>query len=132
MNGINKVELLGNITDAPKVGKTKTGKSFAQFTVAVNEDYKDKAGNLVKSSTFLNVSAFGAQADVIGKFLVKGSRVLVNGKIRTSVYEAKDGTKRTSWDIIADMGGVMFLDRREKSADDSLPDMPPVEETSAA
>ena len=124
MNGINKVELLGNITDAPKVGKTKTGTSYAQFTVAVNEDYRNPAtGETVKKVTYVDVACFGNQANNCGKFLGRGARVLVNGKIRVTTFEAKDGTKRTAWDVLADNGGVLFLDGRGKAADTSAPEV---------
>ena len=128
MNGINKVELLGNITADPKTGTTAAGKSYAQFTVAINEDYRDKAGNVVKKATFMNVSTFGAQADNCGKYLKKGARVLVHGKLRNSAYTDKDGVKRTATDIVADNYGVMFLDMKPADKGEPMPDMPPIED----
>lgn len=132
MNGINKVELLGNITADPKCGKTAAGKSYAQFTVAINEDYRDKDGKTVKKATFVNVSTFGTQADNCGKYLRKGALVLVNGKIRTTSYTDKEGVKRNGWDVLADNYGVKFLDMKPAEKAEAMPDMPPVDDCAPA
>jgi len=94
---MNRVFLSGNLTRDPEVRYTQTGMAFARMGIAVNRRSKNKD---VKEVDFFNIVAFDKTAEFCGKYLVKGSRVLVEGYLQTSSYEAQDGSKRTSVDIL--------------------------------
>ena len=106
--GFNKVILMGNLTRDPEMRYTADRRACARFTVAVNNTWKDKSGEKQESVDFINIVVFGPMAESCEKYLSKGRPVLVEGRLHTSSYEAKDGTgKRYSTDVIA--SGVTFL-----------------------
>lgn len=93
----NSVTVVGNLTRDVEDVATKSGTSMAKFGLAVNEKYKDK-----EETTFLDITLFGAQADIAKKYLKKGSSVLINGKIKQDSWEDKNGGgKRTKLYIVA-------------------------------
>lgn len=97
---MNKVFLIGNLVRDPEVRATQSGISVCNFTVAVNRRFKKENGE--QETDFLNVIAWRQLAELCGKYLAKGRKVAVTGSIQTRQYEAKDGSKRTAWDIVAD------------------------------
>lgn len=94
---MNKVFLSGNLTRDPEVRYTQTGKAFARMGIAINRRYKDK-----ESVDFFNLVAWEKTAEFCGRYLVKGSRVLVEGRLQTSSYENKDGVKVNAVDVVID------------------------------
>lgn len=97
---MNKVFLIGNLVRDPEVRATQSGISVCNFTVAVNRRFKKENGE--QETDFLNVIAWRQLAELCSKYLAKGRKVAVTGSIQTRTYEAKDGSKRTAWDIVAD------------------------------
>ena len=97
---MNKVVLIGNLVRDPEVRATQSGISVCNFTVAVNRRFKNANGE--QETDYLNVIAWRQLAELCGKYLAKGRKVAVTGSIQTRTYEAKDGSKRTAWDIVAD------------------------------
>lgn len=97
---MNKVVLIGNLVRDPEVRATQSGISVCNFTVAVNRRFKKENGE--QETDFLNVIAWRQLAELCSKYLAKGRKVAVAGSIQTRTYEAKDGSKRTAWDIVAD------------------------------
>ena len=97
---MNKVVLIGNLVRDPEVRATQSGISVCNFTVAVNRRFKKENGE--QETDFLNVIAWRQLAELCSKYLAKGRKVAVTGSIQTRTYEAKDGSKRTAWDIVAD------------------------------
>ncbi len=94
---MNKVFLSGNLTRDPEVRYTQTGKAYAKMGIAFNRRYKDK-----ESVDFFNLVAWDKTAEFCGRYLVKGSRVLVEGTLRTNSYENKDGVKVNTVEIWVD------------------------------
>ena len=94
MNGLNRAIIAGNLARDPDVRYTVNKKAYTRFTVAVNYRYKDANGEYKDSADYIPVIVWGAQAESCGKYLKKGSPVLVEGRIQTGSYDAKDGTKR--------------------------------------
>ena len=111
MNGLNRAIIAGNLARDPDVRYTVNKKAYTRFTVAVNYRYKDANGEYKDSADYIPVIVWGAQAESCGKYLKKGSPVLVEGRIQTGSYDAKDGTKRYTTDLLADK--VIFLGSRE-------------------
>ena len=115
---MNKVVLIGNLVRDPEVRATQSGISVCNFTVAVNRRFKKENGE--QETDFLNVIAWRQLAELCGKYLAKGRKVAVTGSIQTRTYEAKDGSKRTAWDIVADE--VEFLTTQsQQSSTQSAP-----------
>lgn len=114
---MNKVVLIGNLVRDPEVRATQSGISVCNFTVAVNRRFKKENGE--QGTDFLNVIAWRQLAELCGKYLAKGRKVAVTGSIQTRQYEAKDGSKRTAWDIVADE--VEFLSQNQQSSTQSAP-----------
>ncbi|MBR4641175.1 MAG: single-stranded DNA-binding protein [Selenomonadaceae bacterium] len=94
---MNKVFLSGNLTRDVEVRYTQSGKAFARMGIAINRRYKDK-----ESVDFFNLVAWEKTADFCGKYLAKGSRVLVEGQLKTNSYENKDGVKVNTVEIWVD------------------------------
>ena len=94
---MNKVFLSGNLTRDPEVRYSQNGKAYARMGIAINRRYKDQ-----DTVDFFNMTAFDKTAEFCGRYLVKGSRVLVEGRLQTSSYENKDGVKVNSVDIMVD------------------------------
>jgi len=95
--GINKVILVGNVTKDPE----SRGNSVASFGVATNEQWKDKDGNKQERTEFHRVTAFGKLAEIISKYVKKGTLVYLEGSIRTEKYTDKSGAERYSTGVIA-------------------------------
>ena len=115
---MNRVEFIGNLSRAPDVKQTTSGKNVCTFTLAVNRRYKDAQGNA--TADFFSVQAWEKLAELCARYLDKGSKVFVSGELRNRSYEAKDGSKRTVTEIIANE--IEFLSPKAEPA------TPPVEE----
>ncbi|MBE8954110.1 MAG: single-stranded DNA-binding protein [Quinella sp. 2Q5] len=94
---MNKVFLSGNMTRDPEVRYSQSGKAFAKMGIAVNRPYSKE-----KTVDFFNLTAFNKTAEFCGRYMTKGTRVLVEGTLQTSTYENKDGVKVNSVDILVD------------------------------
>lgn len=130
---MNKVFLIGRLTDEPNQTETPNGIAVCSFKLAVNRRYKDSEGN--NQADFLPVVAWRKTAELCGQYLHKGSQCAISGSIQTRSYDAIDGTKRYITEIVADE--VQFLDsRKNEDAEEpqkeykqqSLADMKPLEE----
>lgn len=97
---MNKVILIGNLTRDPEVRTTGSGASVCTFSIAVNRRYQNQAGERV--SDFFNIVAWRQLGELCGRYLAKGRKVCVTGELQNRTYDAKDGSKRTVTEIIAD------------------------------
>lgn len=105
---MNKVIISGNITRVPELSTTPSGVSVTKFTVAVNRKFSKE-----KEVDFINCVAWRATADLIAKYMNKGSKGLFIGSIQIRNYDDKDGNKRYVTEVIVDE--VEFLNSAEKS-----------------
>ena len=95
MNSLkNRVQLIGNLGNAPEIVNLESGKKIAKFSLAVNESYKDGEGKKVENTNWFNIVAWGKTAEIVEKLLVKGSEVAVEGKLSSRSYETEAGEKR--------------------------------------
>jgi len=90
----NKVQLIGNLGNAPEVKTTETGKKLARFNVATNESYRNAKGEKVTETTWHNLVAWGKVAEIAEKYLQKGSEIAIEGKLINRSYTDKDGNKK--------------------------------------
>lgn len=95
---LNCVTLIGRLTADPELRTTTTGKSVANFTIAVDRAYS-KGGN--KETDFINIVCWEGTADFVSKYFGKGSMIAIQGSIQTRNYEDKDGNKRTAFEVLA-------------------------------
>ena len=95
----NKVQLIGNLGNAPEVKTTESGKKLARFSVATNESYRNASGEKVTETTWHNLVAWGKVADIAEKYLTKGKEVAIEGKLINNSYTDKEGVKRYSTEI---------------------------------
>ena len=100
MNALkNKVQLIGNLGNAPEVKNTEKGKKLAKFSIATNETYYNVKGEKVTETQWHNLIAWGKVAELVEKYLTKGSEVAIEGKLMNNNYTDKDGNKRYSTEI---------------------------------
>ena len=90
----NKVTLIGNLGQNPEVKELNGGKKLAKFSLATNETYRNKAGEKVTDTQWHNLTVWGKTADIVEKYLKKGSEVAVEGKLLNRNYTDKEGVKR--------------------------------------
>lgn len=112
---INKVILIGTLGRDPEMRYLPNGNAVCSASLATDEGYKDRnTGQQVDKTEWHRVEAFGRLAEVMGEYLKKGSKIYVEGKLRTDEYE-KDGIKRYSTKIIANE--MTMLDSRNAGGD---------------
>ena len=100
---LNKAEIIGNLTRDPQVKTLASGTPLASFSVATNRIWKDYKSKKQRESTeYHNVIAWGKLAEIIGKYLKKGGKVYVDGRLQTRSWEDKDKNKRQKTEIVAD------------------------------
>lgn len=104
---LNRVFLIGNLTREPELRYIPSGQAVASFSVAVNRVYNDKSGQKQKDTSFIRVVVWGRRAEVCGQFLTKGSPVFIEGRIQSRSWQAQDGQKRSTIEVIANT--VQFL-----------------------
>lgn len=104
----NKVIIMGNLTRDPEIRTLPSGMSVARLAVAVNRTYNDKDGNKKEEVTYVDVDAFGKQAEVIGKFFTKGKPILVEGRLKLDQWEDKTtGEKKSRLGVVLE--GFSFV-----------------------
>ena len=111
---INKVTLIGNLGGDPEIRHLEGGNSVGRFSLATNENYKDKEGNWQTRTEWHNVVVWRDDADRAEKNLKKGMMVFVEGKISYRKYTDKEGVERNTTDIVANT--FRLLEKREGAA----------------
>ena len=132
MASYNRVLLMGNLTRNPEIRYTPSGTAVADLGLAVNENFKNKAGETVEQTCFVDVVVWGRQAETASEYLHKGSPVFVEGRLQLDQWESQEGEKRSKLRVRADR--VQFLGSPAKSAEfseapaaaaPSTPNVPP-------
>ncbi len=95
----NKVQLIGNLGNAPEVRTLDGGKKMARFSIATNETYRNAKGEKVTETQWHNMIAWGKVAEIAEKYLTKGKEVVVEGKLVNRNYTDKDGNKKYSTEV---------------------------------
>lgn len=99
---MNKVILSGNLTRDPEVRYTQSGKALAKLGIAVNRPYSSGGEGNAPTVDFFNMTAWDKQAEFCGRYMKKGSSVIVEGRIQNNNYDDKNGVKHYSVDIQID------------------------------
>ena len=114
MASYNRVVLMGNLTRDPQVRQIPSGTSVADLGLATNEVFKNRDGEQVERTCFVDIVAWGRQAESCGQYLTKGAPVLVEGRLQLDQWENEEGQKRSKMRVRADR--VQFLSRPRKAA----------------
>jgi single-strand DNA-binding protein len=96
----NKVQLIGNLGNNPEIITLESEKKVAKFSIATNESYKNSQGEKVTDTQWHNVIAWNKTAEIIERYLEKGSEVAVEGKLTSRSYETKEGEKRYVTEVV--------------------------------
>ena len=115
----NRIILLGRLTKDPEIRSTNSGKSVAQFTLAVDRPFLNQQGQ--READFIPVVVWGKAAELVGNSCGKGHRLLVEGRLQIRNFDAKDGTKHWVTEIIA--SNVEFIERKSESKPTSMAQM---------
>lgn len=121
MAGVNKVILLGNLGKDPEIRYTPGGTAVCFFSVATSRAWKDKEGNKKEETEWSNITVFEKLAESCAEYLKKGSKVFIEGRLKTDKYD-KDGQTHYATKIIA--GSVQFLDGAKKAEGQGEPAPP--------
>ena len=99
--GINKVILVGTLGKDPEVRYSQSGGAITSVSLATNEKWKDKNGEMQERTEWHRVKFFGRLAEIAGEYLKKGRQVYIEGALRTEKYTDKNGVEKYATDIIA-------------------------------
>ena len=109
MPSYNKVILIGNLTRDPELRYTPSGRAIAKLGLALNRSWKTETGETREEVTFVDVDAFGRQAEVLGQYLRKGRPVMVEGRLKLDQWDDKQtGQKRSRMGVVLE--SFQFLD----------------------
>jgi single-strand binding protein len=108
---INRVNITGNLTRDPELRATAGGTQMLAFGVAVNDRRKNQqTGEWEDVPNFVDCIVFGSRAEAVSRFISKGSKVAIEGKLRFSSWETKDGDRRSKLEVIVDE--IDFMSRQ--------------------
>lgn len=138
---INRVILTGNLTRDAELKQASGGFAIVKMRIAVNDRRKNSStGQWEDAPNYFDVTMFGSRGEAISRYLTKGSRIGVDGKLRWHEWEAEGGGKRSAVEVIADDiellggrgeaggGGGTAADVAASFADESVPDLPESED----
>ena len=115
MRGVNKVILMGNLGKDPDIQFLEGNIAVAKFTLATTEPFKDKEGNIVSRAEWHNIVLWRGLAELAQKYLKKGSRVYLEGRLRTRYWEDKDHNRKYQTEIVGDH--LILMDTKESGPD---------------
>ena len=100
MANFNKVLLMGNLTRDPDVRTTPSGMKIAKLGLAVNRRFRTRDDEAREETTFVDIDAFGKQAEIIERYCQKGSPLFVEGRLRLDQWESNTGEKRSKLAVV--------------------------------
>ena len=112
---LNKVILIGNLTRDVELRYTPSGSAIANLGLATNRRWKDKnSGEMKEEVTFVDITVFGRSAETANQYLRKGSKVLIEGRLKFDQWTDQNGNKRSKLSVTAE--SLQFLDTKEQSS----------------
>ena len=110
----NKVQLIGNVGNAPEIKNLENGKKVANFSLATNEFFKNSNGDKVQSTQWHNIVAWGKTAEIVEQYAGKGKEIAIEGKLTSRSYETKESEKRYVTEVIA--SEILLLGSKDENA----------------
>ena len=115
MNNLrNHVQLIGHLGKDAEVFKFDKGGMKATVSIATNESYKNEKGERVEKTSWHRVAGWGKTAEIMEKYFTKGKEVMISGKLTYHSYKDKNGTERTTTEIV--ISEFTFLGKNKKAA----------------
>jgi len=108
---MNNVSLIGRLTADPELRRTQSGLATTRFSIAVDRRFAKQGEE--RQTDFINIVAWRQTAEFICKYFTKGQRIALTGSIQTGSYTANDGTKRYTFDVVAD--SVEFTEKKQQN-----------------
>ena len=112
---VNKVILIGNVGKDPETRYLEGGATVTRFPLATSEVYKNKAGEKIENTEWHNIVLWRSLAEIADKFVKKGSQLYIEGRIRTTSYDDKEGNKKYFTEIVGDV--MRFLGKKSDSSE---------------
>ena len=112
---LNHITIMGRLTRDPELRRTGSGIAVASFTLAVEDDFKDKDGN--RKTNFIDCNAWRGLGEMVSKYFSKGSMAIVSGKLDIREWTDKEGHKRRNAEVVAD--SVYFGDSKKSEQGNS-------------
>ena len=107
---LNKVMLIGNMTRDPELRYLQSGTALCDFGIAVNRSFKTQGGDQKEEVLFVDVTAFGKQAETISEYLQKGRSIFIEGRLKLDQWTGQDGQKRSRMNVVLER--FQFMDSR--------------------
>jgi single-strand DNA-binding protein len=98
----NQVILLGNLTRDVELRHTQSGQALAKFGMAINRKWKSESGEQKEETCFVDLTAWGRQAEVLNQYVKKGSQLFVQGRLQYSTWESQEGGKRSKLEVVVE------------------------------
>lgn len=117
---VNKCLFIGNLTADPEIRTMPNGEQAANFSIALNERYKAKDGNVVENVEYVRIVLYRRLAEIAGQYLTKGSQVYIEGRLKTRKWQDSNGQDRYTTEIQGDnlqmLGGRQDEPKQAKSS----------------
>ncbi len=110
--------IIGNLTREPELRNTPSGQSVASFSIATNLTWTDQGGQQQKKTEFHNIIAWRKLAEICSKYLHKGSKVFIEGRLQTTDWTGQDGVKRYRTEIVTE--NMIMLDTKGSAPEGSF------------
>jgi len=117
MASVNKVILIGNLGRDPEVRYTPSGQAVAKFPMATKEQWKSKEGTKSERTEWHRIVAWGRLGEICGEYLKKGSQVYIEGRLQTSSWEDREGVKKYSTEVVAQVMQMLGSSGKEGRAE---------------
>ncbi len=101
MASVNQCTFIGNLTRDPELRYSASGVAVCNFSIACNENFKDRDGNKQEKVEYINIVAWKNLAEICGKYLEKGKPVFISGKMQTRKWQDRDGADKYTTEIVA-------------------------------
>lgn len=116
---VNKCLFIGNLTEDPEIRTMPNGEQVANFSIALNEKYKAKDGNIVENVEYVRIVLYRRLAEIAGQYLTKGSQVYIEGRLKTRKWQDSNGQDRYTTEIQGD--NLQMLGGRNQDAAQNQP-----------
>lgn len=107
---MNNINIIGTMVRDLELKYLPSGTAVGSFAIAVNQDYKNQAGQKVEKTSFFDVKVVGKQSETINQYFHKGSRIGITGSLEQETWSAQDGTNRSR--VIIKLENFSFIDRK--------------------
>lgn len=102
MANFNKVLLAGNLTRDPQLSHLPSNMAVVEFGMAINRKWRSQAGEMKEEVTFVDIRAYGRQAETLNQYMTKGKPIFIEGRLKFDSWESKEGQKRSKLYVIVD------------------------------